>query len=173
MPDTSKPVMAPSAPRPQNWRTPPQLYRNFELDARRVFGRGYDVDLACDAGNCLAPARAASGDAFSLPSWGSIGVVWCNPPWNGVAPWVARAALDGARGTFLLPARVDRPWFQVLVRVAWVELFTGRVAFVDPIAPNGKERTTPREGAVLAWFGVGKVGVDSTRFRSHSTGLWV
>lgn len=98
-------------------------------------------------------------------------VVWCNPPWNDVYPWVARAvATPGLCGGFLLPARPDRAWFRLLCRTALVETFAGRVAYVDP---TGQERMAPREGSIFAWFGLPKVGFSTALWRDPETGLYL
>lgn len=156
---------------PQNWRTPPSLFRGLDVFAEVLYGRRFSFDLASDRKNALCFWRV--DDAFALP-WGWLvaegHVAWCNPPWDSVGPWVERAlGTPGFQGAFLLPARMDRAWFRALCAGALIEGFTGRVAYDDPLS---RGRTAPREGSIVAWFGLGRVGVASGAWRDPVTGLY-
>lgn len=151
---------------PQNWRTPKPLFAGLNAEVLGHYGRGFELDLACDEANALCPLRVP--DSFTLTTWRGP-ICWCNPPWNDVERWLSRALDDGAMGCFLLPARMDRAWFRRALKEAFVEVFSGRVAFDDPLLQG---RTQPREGGILVWLD-GRRGIETQKFRHPVTGLWI
>ena len=66
------------------------------------------------------------------------GRVWCNPPWNDIAPWAVRAMVQAAhepaveRAVMLLPARAGRPWWHYIVAPSARIHPIGRVRFLPP-----------------------------------------
>ena len=119
----------------QGWTTPAKLFEEIE---RRYSGGGFTFDAACTEKNAKCP----NGCAIDLGVDGRVapweGRVWCNPPYDEIAPWVAKALTElrlrrVERVVMLLPARTDQAWFHDLVlpegRIHWIR---GRVAFDPP-----------------------------------------
>jgi hypothetical protein len=76
-------------------------------------GMMFDLDPAAPAegGDCV-PARkryTSLEDGLTQP-WD--GVVWLNPPFTQLAPWIARFVEHG-RGLFLGPISNSRPWMKI------------------------------------------------------------
>ncbi len=45
--------------------------------------------------------------------WGNEEVIWCNPPFSDLEPWVRKATMSLATVVMLLPAnRMEQPWWQ-------------------------------------------------------------
>lgn len=56
--------------------------------------------------------EAIALDGLSQP-WGRDEVIWCNPPFSDIEPWVAKAHSCEATVVMLLPAnRMEQPWWQ-------------------------------------------------------------
>lgn len=74
-------------------------------------------------------------------------VIFCNPPWSQIEPWVDKALGSRCQTVFLLPARTDTNWFHKLAHNSKVELrfFRKRVHFVrDGVDCN------PTDGTLVA-----------------------
>jgi DNA N-6-adenine-methyltransferase Dam len=41
-------------------------------------------------------------------------VIFCNPPWSDILPWVEKALSSRCVTVFVLPARTDTKWFHIL-----------------------------------------------------------
>lgn len=152
-----------------DWFTP---LRVFEEHQRRT-GMKYAVDVT---GHHEAPVSLAIGDWLSRSSlnenvdWcpmAGSGVVWCNPPYSGIAPWVGKAvdqvAKHGLWVTMLLPSWTDRKWWQEHVEpfrdghdvrgsVICSTLHLPRFKFGYPGDPTGKLGMSPTFGCVLVDF---------------------
>lgn len=85
------------------WRTPREV---FDFYHARY---GFTVDAAADARNRLLPRHFPDG--LRAPWAGER--VWCNPPYSYIDPWVEKAA-EADVACLLLPARTDRPWFNLI-----------------------------------------------------------
>lgn len=181
---------------PQNWSTPPDIFNQLQSKVQYYWPASYGAgafsafhfDLACDAMNAKAPmlnagAFASGYDTLQVPwnqtvKYGGDGgfrlrpaTYWCNPPWNNVAAFTNKAITDQAKVCFLLPSRTDQKWFRPLAQIAVIEWFEGRVAFVDPLLPAAYARTTPREGALVAWTFPDHLEPGPSRtFRHNKTG---
>jgi hypothetical protein len=90
-----------------DWYTPPWLF-----DAA---GLVFDLDVAAPVNpvrrTCPARAYLTPVEDGLTVEWG--GVVWCNPPYSGPAPWVAKFAAH-PDGLMLVPAARSR-WLGTLV----------------------------------------------------------
>ena len=137
----------------QGWTTPEKLYREIE---RRYSGGGFTFDAACTQANAKCP----NGCAIDLGVDGLVadweGRVWCNPPYDEIAPWVGKALDELAAGNvervvMLLPARTDQGWFHDLVlpegRIHWIR---GRVAFDPP--PGATRSSAAFEASMVVVF---------------------
>lgn len=75
-----------------------------------------------------------------------IGVVWCNPPWADIGPWVdksykeTRPGGSARRVVMLMPSRTGQAWFRLASRNATVHWIPGpgRIRFgAPPGEPDG------------------------------------
>lgn len=58
-------------------------------------------------------AEHALGLDGLVQPWAEGEVIWCNPPFSNIAPWVAKADSCRATVVMLLPAnRCEQPWWQ-------------------------------------------------------------
>lgn len=85
--------------------------------------RCIDLDVAaCEEAHIGGRYFTRDDNGLSRP-WDG-GVVWCNPPWSDIEPWVVKAwaemkrDLGPERILMLLPAWTDRAWWQTLVEPA-------------------------------------------------------
>lgn len=129
------------------WHTPPELFR--VLNAEFAF----DVDAACHEGNALCPEGITEDrDALKTPWCG--GVVFCNPPYSQLGPFVERAwdQCQTQRTTvvLLIPAYTDPGyWWDVIVPFAdEIRFLRGRVSFLE----NGQTRQSARFPSVVIVF---------------------
>jgi len=99
-----------------NYATPAFLYSALE----REFGLTLDP---CP----LIPNP--SEDGLALDWTGQV--VFCNPPWSAIEPWVQKALNSKCTTVFVLPARTDTRWFHLLLNSgAELRFFRKRVHFV-------------------------------------------
>lgn len=91
--------------------TPPELFD--PLNARF----GFTIDVAASARNARCPRFYSIDDNGLDQDWAGE-VVWCNPPYSDIRPWVLKAWLESNVATIvmLLPAnRTEQSWWQDLV----------------------------------------------------------
>lgn len=145
------------------YRTPPELLAAVRSD----FGLTFTLDAAADESNAvcddfLTGPHDPEGECFCGLCARWEGVVWCNPPYSNVAPWVTKARLSaevhGATVAMLLLADTSTRWFALGVRTAETYLLTpGRVSFIDP--ETGQPARGNRIGSVLfIWRPHGRIG---------------
>lgn len=114
--------------------TPPE----FLAAVVRRFGP-IRFDLAATEENKVAPAYFGPGSTHGEDAleqrWILGGVLYCNPPFGDIEPWVRKAVeegADGARVHMLLPASVSSRWFLEHVhRRALVLALCPKLSFVD------------------------------------------
>ena len=150
--------------------TPPEVFAEFD----RRFGP-FTLDVAASAHN------AKCADFYSIEDDGLEmdwpGVVWCNPPYSDIRPWIEKAWAEWQfresestespsgpkRIVMLLPAnRTEQAWWQDLIEPArldgrlHVEFIRGRMRFIaagdDEIKPNAR----PPFGVCLVVWGMDK-----------------
>ena len=150
-----------NADRPQNWRTPPALFRELE----RRFGRGgFDLDAAADDENHLC-ARYYTEETDALAPdhpWRSR--VFANPPYDVIGPWVRKAYAEVDRGhaevvVLLIPGRTGTAWWAFAEHFGRIEKIRGRVAFLPP---PGVEAGSAFEPSVVVIF---ERQIDAADFR--------
>jgi phage N-6-adenine-methyltransferase len=94
-------------------RTPRELFDPLNEEF------GFTLDVAASYENALTNAYYNLEDDALTQPW--AGVVWCNPPYSDLRPWVLKAWLEWGRGdteaiVMLLPAnRTEQGWWQDLV----------------------------------------------------------
>ena len=125
--------------------------RGLVLELAIRHGRGaFDLDVAATAASAVAPRWYTKEENGILRPW--IGRVFCNPPWNDIAPWVKKAKESILIGTaevvvMVLPARFGTMWFASLEQTAEIERVYGRVSY---LTPDGRELRSPFEHTVIA-----------------------
>ena len=112
---------------------------------------GFTVDVAAAAHNTRC-ARYYDAETDGLAQSWADEMVWCNPPYSAIAPWVQKAWTEhgSAQGiVMLLPAnRTEQTWWQHMVEPfrdrprspLSTEFLPGRMRFMKPgqtaIGPN-------------------------------------
>lgn len=168
----------------QAWRTPDALFQglNEELGP-------FDLDVAADAQNCKVysffdeDSNALSDGA----KWHGT-IVWCNPPYADIRPWIDKAEVEVAAGhcervVMLVPASVGVAWFTYAARKHAVDFFDERIRFALPpihevpeelraklFTKKGKPKTSPGGGNALIIVGTAPVEGARPVFRSARTG---
>lgn len=133
------------------WYTPADFFADV------LPGVTFDMDV-CSPGadKCAVPARrhiTAAEDGLAVP-WS--GLVWCNPPYSVVSPWVKRMEAHGD-GVLLTFARTDTRWAQAALRSATRVLFLRRrIRF---LRPDGTSPGSPGAGSMLCFFGERAAGL--------------
>lgn len=124
---------------------------------------GFTVDVAASASNARCDRFfSADDDGLAQPWAGEI--VWCNPPYSDIRPWVEKAWAEHGRArriVMLLPAnRTEQGWWQDLVepyrdRAGFgltVEFMRGRLRFVRAgSAVIGANERPPFGCCLLIW----------------------
>jgi phage N-6-adenine-methyltransferase len=120
---------------------------------------GFTLDVAAATHNARVPRFFSIEEDGLAQSWAGE-VVWCNPPYSNIRPWIEKAWLESnrARGiVMLLPAnRTEQGWWQELIEPFrdrdWrlrTEFIRGRQRFIqagrDGVGPNER----PPFGVVL------------------------
>lgn len=123
---------AANGPRIQTLATPWSVYRRIE----EAIGQRFDLDVCAEDHTAKAPRWFTVDDDGLASDWS--GYCWCNPPYDSIAQWVAKAIeewqRDKVRTVFLVPARVGMRWFLDVRRLerrgmATVAFWPGRIAF--------------------------------------------
>ena len=119
-----------------NYETPPWLFKALDTEFR------FDFDAAANEKNALCPAWTndiENGDILEGA------VVFCNPPYSNIEPFVTRLTPSGITSVFLLPIRSGTAWFARLNKLrSWsnaeFRFFRKRIHFLldgkEPL--NGK-----------------------------------
>lgn len=88
------------------------------------------MDACASEQNSRLPRFWNQEDDGLSQSW--EGVLWCNPPYSNIEPWVCKAyeaALNGCTVVCLLPAWTDRGWFHKYCTHAEIRFIKGRITF--------------------------------------------
>lgn len=165
------------------YQTPLDLLRPIHKRFPLIF------DVAANAGNCVT-ARLGFGaeefydesdNALVMP-WtkynqdGSVGFVWCNPPFDDIGAWTAKAESEfirGAKIVMLLPSATGAKWLEPCIRSAQIVFLKGRPVFefINPMThKNPDKRGKPNtdcygKDLLLAVFGQG-TGVSWWNWRT-------
>ncbi len=101
-------------------------------------------DLAADENNTVAKKfYTEKDDAFRQHWHAKEGLLWLNPPFTFIRPWVERAMYEsenGANMLVLVPAAVGARWFANFVfKKGDIYFLNGRVTFAGHKAPYPKD----------------------------------
>lgn len=124
---------------------------------------GFTLDVAAAPYNAKCARYFTLDDDGLNQSWAGE-MVWCNPPYSAIAPWVRKAwsEYERTRGVvMLLPAnRTEQGWWQELVEPhrdrgggpLRVEFLRGRIRFIQAgrteVGPNERP---PFGNCLLIW----------------------
>ena len=119
-----------------SYRTPPWLLKYIGTE----FRTNYDP---CPFNLTFDPDKDEDGLATD---WTGR-IVYCNPPYNNIFPWVQKALSSQCITVLLLPARTDTLWFNLLIH-AGVEIryMQKRIDFIDL---DGSTKARPSESSIL------------------------
>ena len=145
----------------QDYGTPPELIQAVERDFSKIA-----FDLAATSQNTVAPfwiekdfrgADSLSADWLADYDYHkSNGVLWLNPPFSGVRPWMEKCRDESARGARILSltkSSLDSNWYQEVVApnaASWI--LKSRVKFVGC-------DTVFTQALMLTEWGTGKRGL--------------
>lgn len=146
--------------RHDDWRTPADIFDPLNT----LFG--FRLDAAADATNAkCAHFLTEDDDALAL-AWFSTcvvrdidPVVWVNPPYKDLRPWVEKAyqeCLAGCTVVMLIPNSRDTRWYHDIIvpakRDGYCRTYSyrGRIRFEDP--HPGAKRQAPKQGNMLLVF---------------------
>lgn len=122
----------------QDYSTPQEFIEAVE----RRFYEKISWDLAADETNAKAQDWYCETINSLIQPWHKLsGLLWLNPPFGSIAPWVKKCigeSLLGARIMLLTPASVGSNWFEVMHGVSYVMYLNPRLSF-DGIAPYPKD----------------------------------
>jgi len=124
----------------QNIATPWAFIRAVEAE----FGETFSWDLAAEATTAKAPRfYTREQDSFAQNWAGLDGLLWLNPEFDPITPWVRKCALEGCRGArivMLSPASIGSNWFSEYVwPYADVIALNGRITFEGSPTPYPKD----------------------------------
>lgn len=146
----------------QTWATPRTIFEVLHREYR------FTVDAAASAENAKLPRFWTREQNGLAQAWEGERV-WCNPPYEEIAPWVERAQIACERdptsmSALLLPARTGQAWFCERAIEGSIHWFRGRIQF-EP--PAGVAASSNAEDSILVVFGADEVGPS---VRSAKTG---
>ena len=106
-----------------------------------LYDRSYHFtcDVAASGRNHKHRNYFTRGDDALSKRW--YGVLWCNPPYSNVGPWVKKAyeaSLDGAIVVMLLPCWMAQWFFDYVLPYADIHYLRGRLKYE---LPNGTKFT--------------------------------
>jgi phage N-6-adenine-methyltransferase len=121
---TSWPVLFSS--RCQEWATPLDLFASLHEEFR------FTIDVCALPENAKCARYYTPDDDGLVQDW-SGERVWCNPPYNNLAAWLAKghaSARKGALVVFLIPSRTDtRAWHDHAAHAHEIRFLKGRLKF--------------------------------------------
>ncbi len=144
----------------QEWSTPSSLFDGLNAERR------YTVDSCAERWNAKLPRFWSPADNGLTQKWEGERV-WVNPPYNDIAPWLARGITAVLRdptsiSDFLLPARTGAEWFHTYAVRAAIDYFRGRIPFK---IPDAVRKLYEQEGKKIPTIGMEDsilVSVDKT-----------
>ena len=129
----------------QDYGTPPE----FVWAVEERFGK-IQFDLAASKSNALAPDFFCKEQDSLKQDWHNLnGLLWLNPPFGDIAPWVEKCSEESMVGAIIImltPASVGSNWFRYFVfQQAQVIFLNGRIKFI------GAEDAFPKDCMLTIW----------------------
>ena len=130
-----------------NWRTPPELFNTLHAEFK------FDLDAAASAENTLCMSFLTEADNALITPWDND-VVWCNPPYTLIGPFVQRAYEQSRdlhnTAVVLIPAYTDpKYWSDYVMNAHEVRFLKGRLSFLNE---DGMKKTSARFPSVVVVF---------------------
>ncbi len=122
---------------------------------------GFTIDVAAADHNAKLPRYYTRAQDGLAQDW-SGEIVWCNPPYSSIRPWVAKAWRSACTTVMLVPAnRTEQRWWQDLVEPyrdrglgLTTRFLAGRLRFIAPGANGiGPDERPPFGCVLLVWQG--------------------
>ena len=118
----------------QDWATPQSFFDKVNKEF------GFTLDACADLHNHKCTKYYCKADNGLVKPWGPSEVVWCNPPYGAITPWLEKGygACKTQESTvvYLLPASTGTKWFADYCTRGEIRFIRGRVQFVN-IGPGG------------------------------------
>ncbi len=136
----------------QDYRTPPEFLRAVKS---KLGIAQFSIDLAASPDNAVCEKYFTEADNSLVQEWNHTGVAWCNPPFNNIRPWVAKACTSHGRVAMLVPASVGANWWKEYVHQKCLVYFlNGRITFV------GEKDPYPKDCALLLYSSFSDIGYE-------------
>jgi phage N-6-adenine-methyltransferase len=144
----------------QEWRTQPEFWAvlddefDFQLDAAASEPNKLTEGYLSSFDDALAPGTAWVDQKEPLP----VLRVYCNPGFNDIGPWMAKAALEAAKSPSAIVAVLGlcAPstdwWANALCEASEVRMLAPRIQF-DPPDPRIPRSSNSRENALFIFRG--------------------
>lgn len=109
----------------------------------------------------MAEQGALGFDGIAMP-WAADEVIWCNPPFSDIQPWVEKAHGSACTVVMLLPAnRTEQPWWQNYIEpfrdgpfgIPRTRFLGGRKSFLyqGEVIGNSTSKAPPFGVVVIVW----------------------
>lgn len=108
----------------------------------------FTLDAACMKETALCSKYYTPDDNSLIQDWNND-IVWLNPPYSDLKPWLSKAVesyKSGSTVVILVPARTDTQAFQYYAakECSCICFIKGRLKFVDPNRdPNARQDSAP------------------------------
>jgi phage N-6-adenine-methyltransferase len=135
--------------------TPQSFFDEWDRNFR------FTVDVAASVANAKCAKFYTAQDNGLEQDWDDE-IVWCNPPYSNIEPWVRKALNSSCETVMLLPAnRTEQSWWQDLVEPIRdrddsrlrTQFIRGRLKFTNPGDEGAAANNRPPFGCVLLIFG--------------------
>lgn len=116
---------------------------NFLKAIEKKFGP-IAFDLAANSRNAVCDHFFSKAEDSLKQDWAALeGVLYLNPPFSNIKPWVEKCKAEGDRGAnifFLVPASVGAKWYRANIhKKATVYFLDGRLIFKGQKTPYPKD----------------------------------
>ncbi len=155
----------------QDYGTPIELIRAVE----KRWG-ALTLDLAASEHNAKAPYYFTAEDDFLKQDFTSGAglpdgaLCWLNPPFENLGPWMAKCAVDAAKGAqiiMLVPASVGSEWFATHV---WPCPFSKVIALRPRLTFEGCKDPYPKDCMLILWGS--RVGLADPEMGEPKFDIW-
>lgn len=125
------------------WQTPKGLFDSLDMEFC------FTGDVAANHDNALSENFYTESDDALKQRW--FKVSWCNPPYDNISPWVAKAIDQHKKGktvVMLVPSDTSVKWFkEAFDSCNEVRFISGRLSFIN--ASTKKPVNGNNKGSVL------------------------
>ncbi len=144
----------------KSYPTPQWLFDQYDAEFH------FSIDVAADSSNTKCARYYTIHDDGLSQSWKNE-VVWCNPPYGNIMPWVKKAHQESLTGTttvMLLPCRTETKWWHDYIapyaKIHWIR---------KKIKFGGQRDTAPFACAIFIFRPQLKESVRESRSRGGRT----